>query len=574
MEIEFHGIQVGGNLNSQGVINLEPHVTRLEVMCPIRKEDNIEAKVSFSKSHIVIQPSDQLLIYETILTDKLRKYLAPTEATISPLHPDRDTLPNSRLLYALTLTYVFSSEANSSIVPLFPSIMNQLYEHFLAGVFGIGNSRRSHSKFVPLIIKLLVYDSHKKVVGYFDVFEHTIKLERKGEYTIMLQLTTENEDTLEKLKGLICELDISVKNVNFNVHRYIADVYNAEKSTVSKLSLERRDTKVFYIAPPIGEQSWLPKEAKTGDALVGKVSFSTAKVDGGEYRALYHISPETKSSSNSSKDIKNSGQTAASNDEKINAQMADAIRDLQISYLEKFGEDSQAKQALLAKLEKDYADDVEWLQYKIGALWKAAGGTTTECLLKPGKLSKDKAEEISKLCDRILDLIDQRELHEFYGRHQGNGKDETDETIKEMRKEMDKKKQQVVNALKNKAMAWGSTVSNAGDNNDPEASSVFEQTYKALQQWCGSEEKDSTTDLQSMLLKVRYERVAGRHGNALKITQKFLDDINRKSDTVSDEKKAWSVRSELFRELGWSLWSKYDGKWSVIREPPTGYAPF
>jgi tripeptidyl-peptidase-2 len=58
---------------------------------------------------------------------------------IAPLHVDRNSLPNTKTLYELVLTYKFkTAEANTTVTPYFPSVMDQLYEHYLAGVFGIG----------------------------------------------------------------------------------------------------------------------------------------------------------------------------------------------------------------------------------------------------------------------------------------------------------------------------------------------------------------------------------------------------------------------------------------------------
>lgn len=67
----------------------------------------------------------------------LRKYLRASEAEIAPLKPERNTLPNSRIMYGLVLTYNVKIENSTTITPRFPTVMNQLYEHFLGGVFGI-----------------------------------------------------------------------------------------------------------------------------------------------------------------------------------------------------------------------------------------------------------------------------------------------------------------------------------------------------------------------------------------------------------------------------------------------------
>ncbi|KAG0176962.1 tripeptidyl-peptidase II Tpp2 [Apophysomyces sp. BC1034] len=505
ISINFHGVQIAGNLaNGQSVVRLEPQVTRLDVSAPIRKEDEVDISVSFNK---------------------LRKYLRPTESTITPMHPDRDLLPSTRLMYSLVLTYSLKVDAATTVTPTFPTVMNRLYEHFLAGVFGI------------------VYDANRKVVGYLDVFSHNIKLSSKGDYTIMLQLTTEEEGVLEKLKHTVCEVNQDIKSVSFSTYKDIADIYR-EKSAFNKGQFERKDHKVLYIAA--ADQQQLPKEAKPGDALVGTLSFTKASVDGGQYGVVYTVPPAPVEPK------KDNGSDKKPDDEKLKLNLTEGVRDLQISYLRKFKQDSAAYQALVADVEKVYANDIAFLEYKIDAIWTAVGGSV-EYLLDDSKLTDDKAKEIDELTNKILEQIDQRHLFEFLGRQQPS--EESDEA-KETRKTNDTKKQQVLRALKNKALVA------AGDE--------FETSYKTLLQWTS----EDASDLEWLLIKVKRERRAGCHGNALKAVQKYLDEAAVQADTVKNIQKIWTIRAQLYRDLGWETWTEYDTKWSVIRLPPGGYAPF
>ncbi|KAI7856234.1 hypothetical protein BDC45DRAFT_555693 [Circinella umbellata] len=541
LNIEFHGVRLAGNLaDGQGLVRLEPQVTRLDMVAGVRKETKVEINTSFNK---------------------VRKYLRPTEATIAPLHADRNTLPDSRVLYALVLSYSFKIENSTTVTPRFPTVMNQLYEHFLAGVFGI------------------VYDANRKVVGYLDVFDHSFKLDTKGEYTIMLQLTTEDENALEKLKSTICELDLNIKNVNFSTYATIKDVFTG--GTISKVQLEKNDSKVCYIAPPLKDQQWVPKEAKPGDALVGKLTFTSQKVDGGQYQAIYTIPPEPKSKDTTKKD---SGSGKKDNeDDKVQSQLSNDIRDIQISYLDKFGENSPVQQVLLSKLEQDYANDIAFLNYKIDSIWKSFGGVI-ECLLssasssssndddkKLKKLTKEKATEIIELADKILNQIDQAPLLEFFGRYQNKQQSDESEEIKEQRKEIEKKAQQVASAFKNKTLANACILTKEGGEKETTTQQEFETNFKTWKQW---KSNNDDNDLVVTLLKVKRDQLAGHYGTALKAVEKYLSDSSIKSDTVSDVQKAWTIRQDIYNDLGWDLWHKYDTKWSLIRRPPGGLARF
>ncbi|KAI8969157.1 hypothetical protein BDF20DRAFT_826714 [Mycotypha africana] len=519
LSLNFHGVQVAGNLaQGEGVIHLEPQVTRLDISSPIRREDNINISVSFNK---------------------LRRYIRPREAIITPMLPDRDTLPSTRLLYQLVLTYPVKIENSTNITARFPTVMYQLYEHFLAGVFGI------------------IYDVNQKVIGYLDVFDHNIKIEQKGEYTVTLQLSVENESVLEKLKDTILELDMDLKTTTFNTYQTKGDVYTKDSSNYSKVILERKDAKAFYIAAPTGKDA-IPKEAKAGDALVGSLNFFP-KVEGGQYQALYIVpAPVQEASEGSSR---KSEKTPT--DDELSQKLKSQMFDLELSYLKKMSADSDAHKELLKRVESAHTDEIPFLEYKINAVWSAsAGKSSVDCLIKPGQLTEEQCKEIVKIADTILAKFNDSELLEYYGRQKPE--EESDEE-KEKRKENTEKKKQIINALRNKAMAYASVLK------EDHYTEELDQTLKALHYWTS---EDVTNNLGALLVKVKRDRVAGRFGNALKSVQKYLSEAALNIDNNKDVSKVWKIRNEILKQIGWSLWADYDDKWSLIRQPPYGRALF
>ncbi|CAO3664113.1 unnamed protein product [Rhizopus stolonifer] len=246
INLNFYGVQIAGKLaNGKSILRLEPRLTRLDMSAPLCREDTLNVKFSLSN---------------------LRKYLRPIESDIKHMHPDRVTLLNSLVDYQLDFHNDFAIDTATTIVACLPTVMNQLYEHFLAGVVGI------------------VYDANRKAVIYLDVFNQKIKLSQKADYIITLQLSTENESVLEKLKDIICELDLDLKSVSFDGYQNVSDVY-IKAFSLTKFSLESKDTKVFYIAVPDGKDAFT-KEVKAGDALAGKLEF-TSSVKGGQYKVIY-----------------------------------------------------------------------------------------------------------------------------------------------------------------------------------------------------------------------------------------------------------------------------------------------
>jgi tripeptidyl-peptidase-2 len=517
LSLDFHGVQIAGNLaNGESVLHLEPQITRLDVSAPVRREEKVNVNVSFNK---------------------IRKYIRPSEAVIAPLDAQRDLLPNTRVMYGLTLTYKFKIESSTSIIARFPTVMNQLYEHFLAGVFGI------------------IYDANNKVIDYLDVFDHKIQIDQKGDYTMMLQLSTEEDGVLEKLRETICELDVDLKNVNFNTYNKISDVYSASSSTFSKVSFERKLPKVFYIAAPQGKDA-PAKEAKPGDVLVGKLNF-TANVEGGQYRVLYNVPPAV-IEPKKDKDAK----SKKSSEEDLDQQLKDSIRDAQLSHLKKLESSSSSYTDLLAKLEKDYPNDPIVLEARTNAIWTLSGNPTINSLENLSKVTEAQAKDIVKLSDTVLAQYNLNELFEFYGRKKSS--DESDEQ-KEKRKENDEKKKRIISALRNKVYAYTILLNKESGRKE------LDDSIEALGHW---QTDDSSTNLGSLLVKVKRETESERPATALKAIQKYLSEVSLTADNAKDVAQAWSARADLYKKLGWDLWVDYDKKWSLIRQPPYGAALF
>lgn len=91
---------------------------------------------------------------------------------------------------------------------------------------------------------------------------------------------------LKKLKSIVYELDLDLKSVNFNSYQNVPDVYS-KTSTLTMFSLERKDTKMLYIAVPDCKHAFA-KEFKASDVLVGKLEF-TGSIEGGQYKVIYTV---------------------------------------------------------------------------------------------------------------------------------------------------------------------------------------------------------------------------------------------------------------------------------------------
>ncbi|CAG8537845.1 24786_t:CDS:10, partial [Racocetra persica] len=541
LEFVFHGIQISNNAisgNKSVFINGGNPFTRLDIIAPVRREEGIN-------------PSIQL---ETI-----RKEIRPTESTLKPLGIDRDVLPDSRRAHALTLTYKFSTtEKNLSVTPRFPAFFDLLYDSYFEDFFA------------------MLYDANKKVIGYLDIYAKTFKLEFKGDYIIRAQVRHQSQELLEKLNNTVCFLDYNLsKKVNLDVFGQIHDVFTAEKSTGVKNYLEKGERQALFIASP-NDYSVYPKDSKPGDLLIGRLNLvNNSKIDGGQYLISLLIPPapaKSKDSSNGGGEdgkglapTSNSGGPSESiekKDEKINDELSEAIRDLQISYLKKFPTESTARGDLFSELEDHYPSHLPILQTKLELLLESPG----ICGNKEN-LSPETANKILEISDELLKKIDLVELAQYYGVKQDTS---LNEAAKKKKKENDDKKKAVILALGSKiqALAIIASTSSSSDN----LSTQLEETWKQLAQWLDS--TPPVTDFKQLQIYLIRERREKRYGNALKALGKWLGETGLGNDNIKDYEKALKLKIELLKEIEWKNWEKYEEKWKIIRIPPCGYVPF
>ncbi|RHZ83471.1 hypothetical protein Glove_92g7 [Diversispora epigaea] len=546
LEISFHGAQIINNSASgcDVFINGNDFFTRLDIVSPVRRDE--------------INPSIQL--------DTLRKSIRPIESSLKPLGLDRDVLPNSRKTFALTLTYKFNvTEKNVSLVPRFPAFFGLLYDTYLEGFSGI------------------LYDVNKKVIGWLDVYPKNFKLEAKGDYILQAQIRHNSHEMLEKFNNTICILDYNIsKKVNLNVYSQIPEVFASEKSTLGRLPLEKDAKKAIFIGSPI-DYSVYPKDGKPGDLLLGKFNLiNSIKVDGGQYQANFIIPPVPIKPKDTPLPNGNGGDKEDTNitdeegsgkleettaeEEKIDNELMESIRDLQISYLKKFQADSKARNLLIKELENNFPNHIPLLTAKLELLLESPKTTTTDGS-SDEDISPETAHKICELADELLKKINLTELAQYYGLKQDIN---VNEMAKKKKKENDEKKKAVILAYRAKAQALA-VLSDTTTSSSNELDTLFEKTWKELAQWLDS--IPPTSDFKNLQIYIIRERKAHRFGNALKALNKYLNELGLTNDTIKEYEKALNLKSKLLTELEWEVWNESERKWKLIRIPPGGYVP-
>jgi tripeptidyl-peptidase-2 len=157
--------------------------------------------------------------------------------------------------------------------------------------------------------------------------------------------------------------------------------------------------------------------------------------------------------------------------------------------------------------------------------------------------------EVIEAADAVLALIKQDELALFFGTRSVPG--EQPAAQKKLRKEKEKEKAILADALARKARALG----------DSAQWDAFLLTYADLQKW---EDVEASTYLRVALL---HDRHFDALGLALQRLRKVQDmEQADKSKIISDDKLAAEIASTL-DALQWKHWATYEAQWERRRAP-------
>nr|KAJ3422634.1 tripeptidyl-peptidase II Tpp2 [Polyrhizophydium stewartii] len=528
VELKFHGLLAsfsgtanagtsvtlgsGGDLQ---YINPGSHgFTRVDVAAPVRNEELV--------------PSVSL--------DTLRKTIRPASATISPLK-SRDVLPDSRQLHQLVLTFPIKLQEGTSITPRFPRMNDMLYDSSIEN-FG-----------------LYIFDANKKPVMFRDIYAKPVKV-AEGTYAVHVQVVSRSLDVLDKLQTMPLVLDASVsKSVSLPLYATLADCISGGAGTFKRKSLARGQRTVFWIGDAAA--SALPKDAKPGDLLIGKMDVTSAKVDGTLNGVAYIVPPEAKK--DTSAEVSLAGEKEEPKPEGV--QVKEAVRDLEISWLKKLTSDAE-RDYLLAKLEAEYPTHLPLLKQKLELLMDRADKTPAG-----ESVAETLSASIVEAANRILHIIDESQVARYFGvQHDvalGGEKQRAE------KKEMESQRELVAYAYRSKATAYRNLY-DAGvkaGTDTAEILPLFDAALAKHAQWISA---PPTNDGHYLLLWAWRGRLRGHYGTVLKHLNKYIGEAKNAANEESAKgpwKAALEMRAAVLNELGWTLWVEYEAKWKALKFP-------
>lgn len=534
VELSFHGIAPD---REEIGLNGSELATRINIEAPLRKER--------------VSPKGSLSI--------LRRAVRPSKAEVRPLDGQRDMLPEERQVHELVLTYNFKMDKDGRVTPR-------------VALSNFVDEKTWQSRM------FMIFDSSKRLVhtGWLD--PSPVRLS-KGEHVLRFQVRHDDQTQLEKLKDMVLMLDYALSSpVGLECYTDIDDVI-AGGSRFGTRTLPKGARALLYVASPAVAK--LPKSAQPGDLLVGTMTFGnpngsllgSGKRPGG-FPVTCVVPPKPTASNDGG-----SGGAGDDEDEQSEEQkLAEAVRDLKVARLARLHgqEHRELFDRLAAEILRDYPDHLPVLRAQLSRA--------------DGKQRRDDLGAVVAAADRVIAQIDQEAL----AAHYGVKLDPDDKAGAKVRKEMDKQKTVLTDALHRKAKALfdlaaksraegqpeplthdaGNAQARTGpaaarsravgrqEETDDEAAGddAFEQAYAQLQKWV------DTTSGEYLTLHIEREKRHDRLGQALKL-------LNDKIAESKNKKDLYRRRIRLLGELGWSHWKRYEEQWLLIRFPAE-YAPF
>jgi tripeptidyl-peptidase-2 len=513
VEVGFHGLtpEPDSILLADG-----QYSAMVDVIAPLRKES--------------LAPAASLKTW--------RQTLRPKSSELHPLDGARDQLPEQRQIYQLVLEYNLEQKSDGKALAI-PALVND---------------EDAWDSWESLTWAL--YDKDKRLIAFGSSESDPVALD-EGEYVLRFHVRSTALDQLEKLADMPIWIDRSLDALKLKIYADPDDVLAGGRAFGTR-ALEPGERRDLYIAAP--KQSDLPKHAQPGDRLIGSLTLGeddARLIGAGQRPGGYEITlvvppapmdkPETKAS-----------DAELEEDRGELEKLGDEVRDLKVARLEKLhGEKHQAAfDALAAEILSDNADHLPVYAARLHRVDDEDGRDT-------------RLDAIVSAADEIIARIDREGLATHYGRKL----DPDDKQAGKLRKEMDKQKHALSDALYRKGRAlWYSLIDDDGRMIEPgEASGLtverrdalrasLEATIAALQEWV------DTTDKEYVLLHIAGERMHGRLGTALKLLNKRIAD-------GKPERKMLEKRAKLLRQLKWDHWAAYEDKWLTLRYP-AAYQPF
>eukprot|EP00980_Cylindrotheca_fusiformis_P004686 scaffold992_cov116-Cylindrotheca_fusiformis.AAC.21 len=495
-----------------------------------------------------ISPTARFTKWKTAIRPK-------SEGVISPLG-QRDIQPwNNKTTYQLVLHYEFSLEEKTSFTPRAPILQEVLYESIYESQL------------------ILAYDGDKKYLGYcgtkclicfeismpiihyltfasflliapLDAFPNTISAP-KGTVVIKMQVRHDDPAMLENLKDMIIWIERKLeKEVSVSCYATREDLLAGGKGSMKKRTLRKGTCASVFFSEP--SSSKIPSSCKEGDVLMGSAFYCSGEAslpgDGKRpdgFPIAFTVGPKAEKTPSE-------GDVAEPKDERTSEErLEEAIRDLKVDQLNKLTsaeKDSGVFEASYSVLLEQYPNHIPLLMARLKHL-------------DDSKTRSESLERIVQAADNVVSQISEDEL----ALHFGKKVDKDDPTKVKQNKDLEKKKQYLIEALVRKALCFA-------EMDQDGAGQEFDDTLGKLKEWV-----DIDSNGKFAALAIERDSRLNRYGLVLKRINKLISKSNGK-DTGGvkpySKSSLLEKRYEILKKLGYVSLAKRDESMRLIAKPP------
>lgn len=445
--------------------------------------------------------------------------LMPSESKVEVLGGTRDTIPDSRPVYQLILSYALSLSKTAEVTPKCVLLSDVLYESILESQLW------------------MLYDNNKQLLGCGDAYsnKYSLKLE-KGDYTIRLHVRHERPDLLEKLSDLpLTVLTKLAQEVKLDVYTTFNAAVASGKKAQTVTMPPGTCQPLYLTTPSLSDKTLKGLGLTPGQALIGTLSLAkdeqVRKADQYLLRVVVTELPcKKRSATNTNAEEKK--------DTKTYAEYLEALKDLQTAWISKL--DNENSEQVYKEVMGAHPDHLAAQLARLQAL-DAAG-------------AQNRAAVISQ-ATKIVSAVDTAPLLAFYGT-----KTDTRSDAAKYKTQMDKQRNTLLEALSRQGLALCAEVHAAAP------AEPSQETLEQLDSIAADIMKFvEPTDSKVCGFFISYYKVRKFDGLAMRLIARQCEE----KWTRDNEAKL----TEAYSRLGWTHISSLIGSSHPLRFP-SSYAPF
>jgi len=431
----------------------------------------------------------------------------PGESRVVTLGP-RDIIPPARHTFELQLQYSFTVAKATELTLNLPLLSEVLYESEMESQLW------------------MLFDTNKRLVGSGDAYPKNWSLKvEKGDYILKAHVRHEKRDLLDRFNETSLLVSSKLPSpASLDVYSSHSDaIVGGKKFSVGSASPLKMVP--VYVAPLSSDK--FSKGATLGSFLQGTATF--AKDDLGKKVDVYdfkYILPESVKKKDKAKEKEAKKEKAENFDS-----FKDALKDTKIAWLAKLPSDVKSTQDLYGEL------------CEVGLSLPSVHAARLQGL---NSAENKDYPEILNTADKLISSVDQTELLAWIGT-----KADTRENAVEVKKDMEKLKGQLIDAL----AAKGGALLKIGGERKAEVSDV----YSTIVKFC------DPADTKVISFVVSYLTDINLYAKALKLSVKQVEEKNTK------ELNAQVV--ELLGKMGWDHAARLLER-SLPAKFPVSYQPF